>query len=267
MEQTHTDLPLRHEPLDAALLSRVEDACLNASAPPQQRWLDGWLLRLSPGKARRARSVHALAPGKVSLEARLAQSDVVYRECDLPLIFRITPFTHPAELDAELAQRGFVLVDETLVMVCPSLPGEAEPLPPDLVLEQPGHAAFADLVGALRGSSAEHRRSHCERLTLAPVPYQGWVLRRDDTVMACAQTAREGRFIGLYDVFVAPQARGRGLSRRLCSSLLAGARSSGAQLGYLQVQADNDPAIAVYRRLGFVEGYRYHYRGRPGQTS
>ena len=32
--------------MDEALLSRVEDAGLNASAPPQQRWLDGWLLGL-----------------------------------------------------------------------------------------------------------------------------------------------------------------------------------------------------------------------------
>ena len=38
-------------PFDATLLSRVEDAGLNASAPPQQRWLDGWLIRFSPGKA------------------------------------------------------------------------------------------------------------------------------------------------------------------------------------------------------------------------
>lgn len=255
--------------LDAALLSRIEDACLNASAPPQQRWLDGWLLRLSPGKARRARSVHALAPGKLSFEARLAQSDTVYRECGLPLIFRITPFSHPAALDADLADRGFVRVDETLVMVCPNLPEAAEPLPPGLVLEQAGHSAFAERVGAMRGSPPEHRRSHAERLALSPVPYLGWLLRRlsDGIVVACAQTAQEAQFVGLYDVFVEPGARGQGLSRRLGSALLAGARSSGAQHGYLQVQADNDAAVAVYRRLGFIDGYRYHYRGRPGRTS
>ena len=33
--------------LPAALLSRIEDAGLNASAPPQQRWLDGWIVRLT----------------------------------------------------------------------------------------------------------------------------------------------------------------------------------------------------------------------------
>jgi GNAT superfamily N-acetyltransferase len=252
-----------------ALLARIEDACLNASAPPQQRWLDGWLMRLSPGKARRARSVHALFDGRLSLDERLSLSDATYREAGLPLIFRITPFTQPIGLDGDLDRRGFARVDETLVMHCPVLPVQPEPLPDGLVLSSPSHADFAEAVGALRGSPPEQRRSHAERLLSSPVPYQGWLLLRqeDRAVVACAQTAREGDMVGLYDVFVDPDVRGQALSRRLGATLLAQARVSGANRGYLQVQADNAPALAVYRRLGFVDGYRYHYRGRPGQTA
>ena len=40
------------------LLSRLEDAGINASAPPQQRWLDGWLLRFSPENVKRARCIN-----------------------------------------------------------------------------------------------------------------------------------------------------------------------------------------------------------------
>ena len=47
--------------LPITLLSWVEDAGINASAPPQQRWEDGWLLRFSPGKAKRARCIQAVA--------------------------------------------------------------------------------------------------------------------------------------------------------------------------------------------------------------
>lgn len=251
-----------------ALLARIEDACLNASAPPQQRWLDGWLMRLSPGKARRARSVHALFDGLLPLDERLALADATYREAGLPLIFRITPFTRPEGLDSALDQCGFVRVDETLVMHCPALPTEAEAWPDGLVLQSPPHADFAVAVGELRGSSADHRRSHAERLQRSPVPYQGWLVRRpgDKAVIACAQSAREGDMVGLYDVFVHPDARGQALSRRLCATLLARARAAGARLGYLQVQADNSAAVAVYRGLGFGESYRYHYRGRPGLT-
>ena len=54
-------------PLTAERLSQIEDAGLNASAPPQQLWMDGWLVRLSPGKAKRARCIHAMAAGRLPL--------------------------------------------------------------------------------------------------------------------------------------------------------------------------------------------------------
>ncbi|MDE1950446.1 MAG: hypothetical protein KGI35_17645 [Burkholderiales bacterium] len=52
---------------DEALLSRVEDAGINASAPAQQRWLDGWILRYAPVKAKRSRGINAVAAGRLGL--------------------------------------------------------------------------------------------------------------------------------------------------------------------------------------------------------
>ncbi len=84
-----------NQAFDPILLTRIEDAGINASAPPQQRWLDGWLLRFSPGKAKRARCVNAVAPGRLSIAAKLALCEPVFREADLPLLVRITPFSEP----------------------------------------------------------------------------------------------------------------------------------------------------------------------------
>jgi hypothetical protein len=84
-----TDLPV-------GLLSRIEDAGLNASAPPpQQRWVEGWLVRFSPGKAQRARCINALAPSCLSLSEKLAYCQALYRTAGLRLLFRITPFSQP----------------------------------------------------------------------------------------------------------------------------------------------------------------------------
>ena len=47
----------RRSPSTHALLARIEDAGINASAPREQRWVDGWLVRLSPRQGQ-ARALH-----------------------------------------------------------------------------------------------------------------------------------------------------------------------------------------------------------------
>ncbi|NRF69371.1 GNAT family N-acetyltransferase [Aquincola sp. S2] len=244
------------------LLSRIDDAGLNASAPPQQLWIDGWLVRFSPGKAKRARCIHAVAAGRLPVDERLALCAAVFRDAGLPLFVRITPFSQPSGLDGLLAARGMHRIDDTRVMVSTAGPVDAEPLPPGYAMERLALAAFAEQVGALRGSTAAQRTAHAERLNQSPVPYEGWVLRRreDGRVAACGQIATEAELVGLYDVFTDPAQRGQGLARLLCTNLLAMARARGASVAYLQVDAGNAAARAVYRRLGFADAYAYHYR-------
>lgn len=247
---------------DAAFLSRVEDAGLNASAPPQQRWLDGWLVRLNPGKAKRARCINAVAPGRRPLADKLAEARDAYQKAGLPLIVRITPFSCPSDLDGYLAAAGFRVLDDTRVMVRPA-PLSAlacEELPRGWRLQPVEAGVFADLVGRLRGSPVSQREAHAERLRLSPVTYQGFALEHGGETVACGQFAREGSLVGLYDVFTDPAHRGRGHASRLCTALLALAQKQGAESAYLQVEGDNAPARTVYHRLGFADAYAYHYR-------
>ena len=249
--------------LRTTVLSRVEDAGLNASAPPQQRWLDGWLVRFSPGKAKRARCVNAVAQGRLSIQEKFALCQQVFAEAQLPLIFRITPMSEPQTLDSWLEGQGLHVLEDTRVMVNGDLSTLVpEPLPPGINLQRVGHTAFAQVVGQMRGSPLSQQQAHAQRLELSPVPFEGWVLRRsgENAVLACGQTAAEADMVGLYDVFTASDARNNGWARKLCAHLLERARRHGARLGYLQVDATNLPARSVYRRLGFDDAYAYHYR-------
>jgi len=246
------------------LARRVEDAGLNASAPPQQRWLDGWLVRFSPGKAKRARCVNAVAAGSLPIAQKLALCQAVFDEARLPLIVRVTPMSWPDKLDAWLEAQGMRAFDDTRVMVNPDITKLVpEALSHDLTLHRVGHAAFAQIVGQLRGSPLSQQQAHAQRLELAPVTFEAWVLRRidDGSVVACGQIATEGDLVGLYDVFTAPTQRNRGLARSLCAHLLERAgQHARSRVGYLQVDASNVAARAVYRRLGFSDAYAYHYR-------
>jgi ribosomal protein S18 acetylase RimI-like enzyme len=122
-------------------------------------------------------------------------------------------------------------------------------------------ADYAELIGSLRGSPPAQRLAHARRLQHAPVRHVALLLRdAHGELLACGQYAREDRRVGLYDVFVPPARRGQGWGRRLCALMLARAHDEGARLAYLQVEADNTPARAIYHRLGFADGYAYHYR-------
>ena len=253
--------------MSPSAISRYEDAGLNASAPPQQRLLDGWLLRFSPGKAKRARCVNALAAGRLPLAEKLALCEQAYAETGLPMIVRITPLSEPAQLDQALAAMGWHSLDDTRVMVLPDLHALATSVTDVVALQPVDGEHFAQVVGALRGSPLAQRDAQAVRLRNAPVNHRGFVVQRDGETLACGQYAIESDIVGLYDVFTSPRERGRGIARELCHAMLVRARAEGARSAYLQVDAGNDAARAVYHRLGFADAYAYHYRARDPQMA
>ena len=252
----------------SVLLSRIEDAGINASAPNQQRWIDGWLVRFSSGKAKRARSIQAVATGRMPLEEKLTICQRIYAEHDLPLVVRVTPFSEPEGIDDRLAALGFERQDETCVMVSLRAPdAPRRPFPSGHRIDSLSHRALADAVGRFRGSPLAQREAHAERLENSPVPFHAAaVIGPSGAVVACGQYAIEDDLAGLYDVFTAEAERGSGFAEGLCRHLMAAAQARGAQTMYLQVEQVNAIAQRVYTRLGFEEAYRYHYRLAPGRS-
>jgi GNAT superfamily N-acetyltransferase len=253
--------------LEPAQLIRIEEAGINASAPREQLWVDGWLVRFSPGKAKRARCVQAVAPGRLGLEARITRCLEIYERTGLRAYFRITPFSQPPDLDIRLAELGMERIDDTRVMVGPMHPAaapDAVAAPLDIQWQPTDPAVFAEWIGAQRGSAPTERAAHARRLCDAPVPHRA-VLAVDasGTPVAGGQVAIESDRAGLYNIFTVEAARGRGVANALCRHLLDLAMHEGARTAYLQVDAGNDAARRVYRRLGFVDAYAYHYRSPP----
>jgi N-acetylglutamate synthase len=242
--------------LTEASIQRYEERSFNAWPALQSLIADGWLLRFAQGHTKRANSVNALSAG-----ARL--DDIVdialplYRQFELPLIFRLTPLV-PARFDATLESRGFVLADPTLVLTR-RLEG---PIAADPAVTLSERATPDWLHGVDEAAHLSHtaRQTHRTMLAALRLPAAFATLSEDGVPQGYGFAVYDRGAVGLFDVVTLPHARRRGVSSRLCKTLLAWGRLRGAQEGYLQVVASNHGALALYRHLGFSQAYPYHYR-------
>jgi len=248
---------------DDAALRRIEEQSLNVTQFAPQILYDGWLLRMMPGKTKRARSVNAFYRSSLDVHRKIRHCERVYADAGLPALFRVTPFDEPRQLDAVLEAEGYARYDETTVMVADAgaAAQAAAPLGADVrALDIP---AFCRAVAVIRGSSDEQRALHEARLGHSPIGRRLVVAFDGELPVASGHLAFEGDIAGIYDVLTAGRAQRRGHASALCAELCAWAWTHGMTRLYLQVTRDNAPALGLYRKFAFVPGYSYHYRCRP----
>jgi len=243
---------------------RLEELALNASGAFQSLMYDGWLLGYRPGPTKRLRCVNPFYPSTLPIPEKVARCSAFYAAANLPLIFRLGPFSEPASLDAWLERNGWVSFERTLVQQAPLANSSAPALPPDAA-EIIDALLWVDLTARLLDADEEALLRIRERTASFPLPQAGALIRRDGEVVACGLLKLEDGHAGLFAVHTAKAWRGRGLGRAIVAALLGEARRRGAGTAYLQVTAENAPALALYAHFGFAGAYDYWYRGRAAE--
>jgi GNAT superfamily N-acetyltransferase len=243
------------------LAARIENAALAVARPRQEALYDGWLLRYSPGKAKRARSINAIDAGVLPFAEKIDHCIAFYAHHRLPCLFRITPFSLPQDLDFALDVAGFSAFQDTRVMTL-DLSQAAR------AAAQPPTARWVDVEQFARAFSALHdldrMKSDAERERYARSAIDSaYIVRFDgDTPIACGSVAVDGALAGIFGMVTSPSHRGQGNATALLVRLLEHARAAGARTAYLQVDQSNAPARRAYARFGFRDCYAYWYRAR-----
>lgn len=164
----------------------------------------------------------------------------------------------PADLEPRLAARGWRAHTETLVM-CVSLADALTRLPEGEAELSP---AYDDSIDAVVRETAASEREYAERSAIArrtPLPRRFARLDRDGVTAAIGLCVITGAHAAIFLMRTAPSHRRQGLARLVLASLLDWARGAGAAEAYLQVEASNAPAIALYTAAGFRTAYAYRY--------
>ena len=245
-------------PLGMLSVSQLEDLMLNMSAPSEQLLYDGWLLRFSPHDIKRAQSVAALY-STLLVADKIARTEELYKRAGLPPLFRITPLSQPPDLDKELEARSYQRFETSSVQVAPLEPPFGETRD-DLRFEREQMLPWLEHASALHGWDLASQQSLRRRLEAAVLPSSYMTVWLGDVVAACGRVAVDGASGGLLDVITEESIRGKGIGSALTAGLLQIAYEQGARAAWLAVLADNTPALAVYRKLGFRPVYEYWYR-------
>ncbi|MER0246523.1 GNAT family N-acetyltransferase, partial [Streptomyces sp. HSW2009] len=85
--------------------------------------------------------------------------------------------------------------------------------------------------------------------------------------VAIGRCVVDGRWAGFTAVEVAPAYRRLGLATAVMTALAQAALAEGASAAYLQVEADNPQAHALYTGLGFTPHHAYHHWRAPQDDS
>jgi GNAT superfamily N-acetyltransferase len=250
---------------DIHLAKRVEEACLNGWPALREVVFDGWLIRLAGGYTRRTNSVNLLSAGTLPLDYKIHYCETVYAAQGQPTIFCIPTHADPA-LSRALDHRGYgPPEDESCVLFMEFAEVSPEPTG-DVVLEEgfPGEAWLRTLA-RLHEQSETTQGLHRRILESLSVPAVFAAVRGNGGRLgALAYGAVHDGLVCVNSVVTDPAFRRQGLGRKAVSAVLEWAQERcGATGACLAVVADNAPAKALYRDLGFSrEVYRYHYRRR-----
>jgi ribosomal protein S18 acetylase RimI-like enzyme len=240
------------------MIRQIEEAGLNAWPAHQQMLYDGWLLRFANGYTKRANSVMPVYPSEQDMDTKIDFCEGIYRQMGLPSVFRLTPLVQE-NLDFDLEDRGYKKIDPTRVMTL-ELNGLVFPVSSSFHLRELPLEQWMGVFSEISGSLVEKQPAHAEILRNILNPHIPAALEISGKWVACGLGVLERDWFGLFDIVTHPDYRQQGLGTRLVAGMLAWAKSRGAENSYLQVMENNAPALGLYTKLGYVDGYGYWYR-------
>lgn len=240
---------------------RVEEACRAAWPSPREAVLEGWLLRAGGGSIRRVNSLNPLRGGPQDPAPVVAAAEAAYAALGQPAIFR-APDIAP-EMAPRLAALGYAGESETATLCCAPAAGSGDTGRSAELSPTPSRAWLAARARLSAVDAAESQRYET-MLGLIRGQRMFAATRHEGAIAALAYCAVHDGLAVIESVMTDPALRRRGHGRRCVASLLDWAWTAGAEAACLQVVADNAPAVALYRALGFIrEVHRYRYFRKP----
>lgn len=248
--------------VDLPNVRRLEAVGFRAWPAASVHYDGSWLVRLTAGHdSKRLNSVNPLDPSDYrDLEIRLEKAARRFSDYGRPLTVRQTPLT-PPQLIAHMDEKGWPVFSEATVMIADIPPNDTTESIEHLPLRDVGR--FVDARLQICGENSQDKAGLSEVIN-AIKPEIGLFLFEspEHGPTAVSLAVHDNDLAGILQVAVAKDVRRQGIGASIINASLRWARLRGARTAWLSVESDNEAAIALYRKFGFMDVYRYCYR-RP----
>ncbi len=242
------------------LVSRLEEIGSRSWQAKEIEHLGGWQLRADEGITRRANSVLPLEDPGVDTESAVKKCVMFYLKRGILPRFQMTALSMPSGLDDYLKESGWV---EGLVVDVQTAEIDAISVPePDLdvtLLDSPTDDWVNAYLKASDHQDEDPRVRH-DIMVRSSLPKRFAQVVVDDQIAGVGIGILYEDWVGLYSIATAPDFRKRKVATSISHALLDWGQRMNADHAYLQVEVDNNPALELYRNLGFIHCYRYWYR-------
>ena len=237
-------------------VERIERATIAAVSPEEVQELDGWLLAFDNGTIGRAQCAVPLAHVACDLRV-IEQIEAKYAARGLPAVFRLASDACFDAFRAELQQRGYAAAKPTwvqtatvqaMMQVTDQPMAEVDPTPDAAWTALFLGEGFDPMDGVRRVDSLCRSNSN----VYATVRDAG------RTLAGGAASFGHG-WASVHGMRTVLSHRGRGLAGRVLAGLAQEALQRGLDKVFLQVEAHNPAAQALYKRAGFTTAWTYEY--------
>jgi N-acetylglutamate synthase len=241
------------------VLLAIEHAAVRSWPALETADVNGWLWRYASGGSLRANSVAALAFTGNDPDAAVAAVERLYEAKGAPCRFTVSDVSAPADLDALLARRGYERGEDHLTLA-KDIAGRATPLPADVAMMQDATPDWLDIYQA--GLSGNRRAVAPQLLAGLPSERTYFGCRRDGRLVSSGLSVVDGPLASVQCMATHAAARRQGGARAVLQAIEANAIGAGCTMLYLQAEAANSAALALYWAFGFRLAGRYHMRSK-----
>ncbi len=248
-------------------VENIERATLKAVKPAQLQALPGWLIPLDSGNVTRACSAVPLQHRQIN-EQQIKPIEQIYGTASLAAKFRL-PLTDASKpFIARLELQGYVKNQPTLVQSANvehvlKIATELASRSPSEVnryvvrMDKEPDPSWNRLF-VEPGKDEAYARSRVQVMQRAESGqfFSAW---QNEMIAACGMAAFDNGWVSLHGMRTNFEHRRRGLATEIIRRMMMHAQSVGIRQTFLQVEAENLGAQAVYQQLGFHTVWTYAY--------